>query len=206
MKRTMSLMLVAYWFASTQVFAADSMEMSKLIKTFLRPANSNYALGWDTGAEPGSPITWQTNSVASGGMCGEGYPMCRTGSVVVTVDGKVTHKILEKNVRYGRWQVTMSGPHAGVFNVSISNDGSLGEEAINFARGVLEKSDIKYTLIKCPNEPPTDGNVVYQINAPGKSPAWLIDGWTCGASNCSSTISIVQSEEDIKNIECFGGM
>ena len=184
--------------------ASSSIELSKLVNTFLLPPNSDH-LDWFVGATSGSPIKWKTSGIVDGTECDVEESFCRLGATVVTVNGKVTHKVLAQTVQPGKWLITLSGSRAGVSKVSIKSDVTsqeLEELEVNIP-SILAKAKMKLTPIKCLNEPATSGNVLYQVAAPNKKPAWLLNTWSCGSGGCSSTIDIYYHVEGTQEVKCF---
>jgi hypothetical protein len=183
-----------------------SIEMSALFNLFLMPSSSNESLGWETGASPDSPIDWETSGKNAKDKECSGADYCRIGSAVVTVNNKITHTVLEKNTRPGRWVIALTGSHIGVEKISILGDDIMHDEAVDVPT-ILEKAKIKFSLLKCPNEPGSAGNVLYKIQAPGKREALLINEWSCGSGGCRFGITISHgSVEELVKMQCFADL
>jgi hypothetical protein len=185
--------------------AAHSVELSKLVDTFLLPADADNNLGWSVGSTPDSPIEWQTSGIDDGSKCGVKEAFCRKGSAIVTVNGKITHEVLEKNIQPGKWIVTLAGSRNRVSNVSIQSDTN-SEELEGEMSWVLTKSNMKLNEIKCPQEPETvsDGSTLYEIISANKKPAWLLSSWSCGNAGCKVGFDIYYSLEDTQGLQCSG--
>lgn len=197
------VLVSATFYSGGTAVASSSIELSELLNTFLLPPNSDY-LGWSVGATSGFPIEWKTSGIVDGTECHVEEPFCRLGAAVVTVNSKVTHTVLAQTVQPGKWLITLSGARAGVSKVSIESDVSsqeLDEVDIPF---ILEKSKMKLTPTKCLDEPASFGNVLYQVTAPNKKPAWLLNTWSCGSGGCSRDIDIYYHLQDIQKVECAG--
>lgn len=181
--------------------ASNSIDLAKLVNTFLLPVNTDSALAWSVGAKPGSPIKWKTNGIADGTQCDIKEPFCRIGSAIVTVDGKVTHEVLKQTVQPGEWLITLGGALVGVSKVSITSDLSHDLDP-----SILTKAKINLTPVKCLNEPVSFGNVLYKVTAPNKKQAWLLNEWSCGSAGCSIGINIYYDAESTHDVQCHGGI
>ena len=182
--------------------ASNSIELSKLISSFLLSDNSDFG-SWSVGTTPDFPIKWKTSGLADGTKCNVEDPFCRRGTTVVTINGKVTHKVLAQKARPGQWLITLSGPRAGVNQVTIESDvssDSLNEMDIP---SIMDKARIKLTPIKCLKELASSGNVLYKVTAPNKKPAWLLNEWSCGSGGCTRSLSIYYDVESTSDVQCF---
>ena len=180
-----------------------SIELSRLVSTFLVAKDSDGAIAWSTGAEPTSPITWISSGIVDGTECHVEESFCRTGTAIATVNGKVTHEVLKQTTQPGKWNITLAGSRSGVSAVSIQSDVN-SQEIEGDLVPTLSSAEFKPSPVKCLNEPLGDGNVLYSINVPSKKMAWLLSGWSCGSAGCSSTIEIYYNIEDTQNIQCYG--
>lgn len=191
---------------STTATASNRIDLAKLVNTFLLPAKtaSDVGLGWSVGATPGSPITWETSGIADGAQCGVKTPYCRTGFVIVTVNGKATHEVLAQTVQPGIWDIVLGGSRIGISSASIRS-GSISYELEGLdIPSILAKAKMKLTKIKCFNESASGGNVLYKVTSPNKKPAWLLNWWSCGSAGCSRTINIYYSAESTQDVQCSG--
>lgn len=198
---TCVLVSAAFCCGSTMA-ASNSIELSKLVSTFLLSDDSDFG-SWFVGKTPDSPIKWKTSGLADGTECNVEDLFCRTGTAVVTINGKVTHKVLAQKARPGQWLITLSGPRAGVNQVTIESDVSSDSLDEMDIPTILDKARIKLTPIKCFKEMASSGNVLYKITAPNKKPAWLLNEWSCGSGGCTRSFSIYYDVESTSDVQCF---
>ena len=189
--------------SSAGVESAASIEMVELIKMFMTPQQDPDALGdWAFGAQSGSPIRWETTGIkeTSPEEQKAGYPYFRAGKVILTVDGKLTHQVLEKSIRPGKWAITLSGPRGGFTRATISapNSQELGASILDVVKGELP---LRHYRCKTPSV--SSGNKVYQVQGAGKKPFWINEEWSCGSAGCGLTLELVFTKKEADRFECF---
>ena len=111
--------------------SSSRIELSQLIQMYMLPDQVSYnVLPWDTGSSPGTPISWRHAGIkdCKAYLAKEfGTTFCRSGRVVVTIDGKPTHTILGKVIEPGKWEVMLMGSRAGASYV-VFDSASLSQE------------------------------------------------------------------------------
>jgi len=174
------------------------IELDELIKLYMFPSGVSYnVLGWDIGSEPGTPISWEHAGIKD---CDHGTGACRTGTVVITVNGKPAYTVLKRTVEPGRWTVTLMGSRAGIDFVSIDCnclsrelDAQLGKMATK-SEGGLEASSLK----TC-----GDYQVRYELSRVttlGKKPAFVLEGNSCGSTGfCETSFALHFSKKEAEN-------
>jgi hypothetical protein len=182
---------------------SDSIDLIEFIKQFTTAKGDPVNMGdWKFGARKGSPIRWSTNGIeaAPEAMQKAGYYYQRVGEVVLTLDGKPTHELLEATVVPGKWTIILSGPRAGFTRVALSS-GSPGE----FGGGKLEglNKQLPSRHYRCKPQSASSGNNVYQVQVPGKKPIWINDEWSCGSAGCFLTLDIVFTKKEADKFQCF---
>jgi len=182
---------------------SDSIELIELIKLFMQPMGGPNILGdWTFGAKPGSPIDWQTSGIQETAAEEQkaGYHYHRVGEVVLTIDGKPTHQVLEKNVVPGTWTISLLGAHGGFTRATISapNSQELGTSILEGLKGKLP-----LRLYRCKTLSISSGNKVYQVQGAGKKPLWINEEWSCGSAGCGVSLDIVFTKKEAGKFECF---
>lgn len=200
----LAVALTAFGGARTMAAEATSIEMVELIKMLMPPQGEPETLGdWSWGAQPGSPITWETTGIeeTSPEEQKAGYPYRRVGKAVLSIDGKPTHQILEKNIVPGQWNIILMGPHGGFTRVILGTftGGELGG-------GMLLKSlekQLPSRHYRCKPDAISSGNEVFIVEVPGKKPIWINEEWSCGSGGCGVSLSIVFTKKAADKFECF---
>jgi len=182
---------------------AKSIEVAELIKMLMQPKSGPHALGdWTLGAQPGSPISWQTAGIqeTSAEERKAGYYFYRRGEAVLTIDGKPTHQVLEKSLVPGRWTISLLGPRGGFTkaNIFTSNSQDLGASILENLTGKLPLKPYR-----CKTPSVSSGNKVYQVQGTGKKPFWINEEWSCGSAGCSLSLDIVFTKKEADKLECF---
>jgi hypothetical protein len=189
---------------------ATSIEFVELLKLYMLPADSDLPPGastfgdWFAGSSPGTPISWEHEGIKD---CDEyqkkefGTYFCRTGSVVVTVRGSPTHRVLGKTVEPGRWQVTMMGPRGGFTFVSIDSNVISHEFPGTLERASEGHDDLKITSLRSCDGSYTSGNELFRVTLPGKQPVFVQKGWSCGATGlCSESFVLSWDQQDAEKL------
>jgi len=171
------------------------IELSELIRTFMIPRGVSYnILGWDTGSEAETPISWQHAGLE---RCPAyvikelGTQFCRTGQATVMVRGKPTHTVLGRVVEPGKWEIILKGPRSGVAFVTLGpgiNSQQLGsgllESASSNAADGFQLSALKSCGVT------TSGFRQFRVTALGKEAALAHEEWSCGSAGCSISITL----------------
>lgn len=180
----------------------QSIEFDQLIKYFLIEEKSlGTVIGWDAGADQKSPIKWLHDGIKDAPKNKNNFSFSRKGEVVITVNNKPTHTILKKKITPGTWTIQMLGSRAGPTNIDISMN-SVTQEGLPDLINFLKKKGAKLSIQQCPDEPIMDGNTLYSLGFKGFKNAYIVHGWSCGASNCSQDVHIIHANTPPK-IECL---
>jgi len=186
---------------------AKFIDLIDLVSIFLIPASlQSTAPGWQTGAEPGSPIRWETDGIQ---WVDTRNANIRTGEVIVTISGEPIH-ILRKYWEPNPWRITAIGPRAGIFRVEISSQINSQELQLDM-EGEMDKRQIRYRIDKCdPIGAASSGGRLYSIQVAGKQSAWLYHEWSCGSGGCSAFLTVLLFKEDAEALpelvpSCGGG-
>jgi len=181
----------------------DQIPVEALIGMFLPDRDKNfipnatYMMAWDPAIR--SPIKWHHAGLKSDKdttvetvSASWTAPFSRTGDVIITVDGKPTHTILEKTRRPVRWKVTMLGARNGALVINFDNDVSSQEFDGFGGRPFLVEDKSCQTRF----------STVYDVNLPGKIPAWLGENRSCGSAGCGYDYQLFTSREDKRRYGC----
>ena len=185
------------------------IDLFDLISMYLIPASwQDTVPGWQTGAEPGSPIRWETDGIE---WVDTRNAHIRTGEVLITISGEPIH-ILRKYWEPNPWRITVVGPRAGIIRIEISSQINSQELQLqNILEGEMEKRRIQHRIDKCdPLGAASDGERLYFIQFPEKHPAWLYHQWSCGSAGCSSFLTVFLFKKDADALSelvpsCGGG-
>ena len=128
-------------------------------------------------------------SVSTGGVSCD---VLRTGSVAITVNREPTHTVLGKIVEPGRWKVTLMGPRAGVFFVSI--DCNCLSQELNASLGETASGLDVTSLKECGG--PSYGSELLRVTSPGKQPAFIRSTWSCGSGGCGQDFAMAYQPKD----------
>jgi hypothetical protein len=155
---------------------SDQISIEALLGMFLPDKDENfipsatYMMAWDPAVR--SPIKWHHAGLKSGPdlsdvkmdtMSSSWTAFSRTGDVIITVEGKPTHTILERTRKPVKWNVTMLGARNGALVIGLSND-VWSQEFSGFGDRRFLSEDRACRK---------DSSTVYAINVQGKIPAWL---------------------------------
>ena len=154
----------------------NKIELDKLITIFL----DNFG-DWRAGASQGTPIKWTTKGIES---TDNGFE--RNGTAVVTINRKLTHEILDYNVKSGTWEINLEGSHCCFNSCTIQTDCNSQEIDVSVYRKYLvQKLNLK--LIS------TDDDDNVETYKPGAA-AWkdrrILFEWSCGSGGCWLSINI----------------
>ena len=169
--------------------ASNTMELAELLRALMTPSGAPDTLGdWTFGAQQGSPIRWETSGIkeTSAAAQKDGYPYHRTGIVVITIDGKPTHEVLERSKAPGKWAITLLGPRAGYNKVTISTGNS--PELGPLLAGVTSGLQIQH--YRCKSQSLGSGNAVYRVQTDGMKPIWVDEQWSCGSAGCGVSLEV----------------
>ncbi len=169
------------------------IELDDFIKLFMLPAEASHnLLDWNTGNEPGTPISWEHEGIKT---CEEfkqrasGPAFCRRGSVVITVNGEPTHTVLGRTVEPGRWTITLEGARGGYDSISLESN--LGEE---LPLDGASRAGIEITSLgDCGRL--TDGHELLRLDAAGKQPIFMHTTRSCGAALCTGWYTLAYDEK-----------
>ncbi len=154
---------------------------------------------WDTGAHPGTPITWITEGTESA-PDDLSYPFggsARRGAVILSAKGVPLYSALRKEIKAGIWDVWLIGPNAGIFLVKLESVFSSKQLPFNLYQA-LQDSGLKITLYKGVEVKLTTVNfIIYTIETPNGKRIWLVNDWSAGASGWGSqSLWLVYSQAD----------
>jgi hypothetical protein len=185
---------------------SDQISIEALLGMFLPDRDKDfipsatYMMAWDPAVR--SPIKWHHTGLKSGPGLSDvkldamssswTAPFSRTGDVIITVDGKPTHTILERTRKPVRWRVTMLGARGGALVVGLDNGvwsqdfGGFGDRKFLTEDKVCRKDD----------------STVYAVNMPGKIPAWLSESRSCGSAGCGYDYQLFTDRSDKGRFGC----
>lgn len=201
-----SLMLAicgVVFLCSSSYASPRSIEFSKLVNMYLLPATADAgtAQNWLVGVNPSSPIKWRTSGLATDCYDQEEL-FCRFGNVVITINGRVTHKIFEKtSFQPVKWQVALGGSRSGISKVTIDSNvvSHNGYDLLS----ALEAANMKLTHMRCFREPADGGTRLFRLDAPNKRSAWLKYVGSCGTGGCGYSVEILHFVEDARKVSCM---
>lgn len=167
---------------------AKSMEALDLLKLFAVDKKVDYNLyDWTKGSEHTSPIQWQTVGIDMTEI-GE-HPFYRTGHVVVTNQGKVTHKTLGQTTQNGHWVIRLLGVRNGFTTVEIYPHATTHDEP-------QFQIDKKYITqqIQCEND--ASYNVRFDnIKFADKKAFWLKNEYSSGSAGGATHYTLLLNDE-----------
>lgn len=185
-------LLLAVYLGLPKKRPKDSIELSKLIKTFLIPVKAKHTiLPWYTGAQKESPINWtsayekdnQTSLV-------DDYSISRKGLVKGLIKGKISHYILREKNEPCEWTILLGGANVGIAKVEIHstiNSHELDPEKVfNYLKTKLDlifEEDYMDGIIG-------SGEKLYKINSKKYQPKTLRLAYSCGSAGCGIFITI----------------
>jgi len=183
-----------------------SIDLANLIRLYMLPAGKfeSSMLDWSTGSTQGTPIIWEHAGVKD---CDPYHDKefdaanCRTGHVVVTVNGKPTHTVLGKTVQPGRWKILLMGPRPGASDVEFDSDAisqDLGSGLLQ-ATTAQQGSSLKLTSIKqCGSS--SDGSNLFLVNSPQRQPAYVKETISCGTAGCSVNFLLAFEQDEARRL------
>ena len=147
----------------SQAATLEQIEFAELVTAFLVPVGAKpNRPTWSLGAHPS--IRWESSTpqAASASIAKDGLPLSRTGTVVITVGGELTHD--HGANQPGQWDLALAGTSAQPTEVHILMDraAAFGFEPADAlrARGFEVKALCKPGFI-------SSGTAVYSVEAPG---------------------------------------
>lgn len=175
-----------------------SIELVDLVKMFLITENDGgQHQDWSIGAEINTPINWESigRSGCKDTSLRQDKPD-RCGEVFVTIDGEITHTVLEKTTQPGVWTIWLFGSNVGVSQVELFAYSSFGE-----ITDILKNDNISFYLIKRNKLGINETEILYEIKVIGKQKAWLKTEESCGVSGrvCSYTVTIFYDIDSATN-------
>ena len=184
------------------------IDLFDLISMYLIPASwQDTVPGWQTGAEPGSPIRWETDGIE---WVDTRNAHIRTGEVIVTISGEPIH-ILRKYWEPNPWRITVVGPRAGIIRMEISSQINSQELQLRSSgrRDGEAPDSISDRQVRSARCGKRRGKVILHP-VPGKHPAWLHHQWSCGSAGCSSFLTVFLFRKDADALSglvpsCGGG-
>lgn len=196
--------------AAQQRAPAPVMPLPALLGLFQLPAGApdGTILGWDDGSGPDSRIRWTFEGIreAPEPFQREGFPYHRIGLVVVDLNGVPAYTMTYQGRRVpGPWRVTLLGPRAGPFRVSILTEGNAEEMALDVP-AVLRAAGWTVSPYRCSREttPATFGHLVHLVEAPERKPIWLQESWNFGhATGMTISLHLLYFQDDADRVECI---
>ena len=181
---------------------ASQIELSRLLELFMFPTNASYnILPWQTGSSAGTPIEWNHAGIVECAPWIEKklhQAFCRSGSVVITVKGKITHTVLGKQVQAGRWKIDLMGPRAGASLVEIESDVNsqeLGPELLTNALKGNKENGLSLKSIKSCEEEQSE---IFIVSGARFRPLSVKESWSCGSAGCS--IQFLLAADDASSV------
>lgn len=185
------------------------MPLPDLLGLFQLPAGApdGTILGWLDGTGPTSRIRWAFEGIqaAPPHQEREGFPYHRVGLVIVSRDGEPAYLMDYRERRVpGVWRVTLLGPRAGPFKVTVTTEGDAQGMDLDVP-AVLREAGWTVSPYRCSREssPATYGYVVHLIEAPGRRPIWLQENWNFGhATGLGIGLELLYFKDDADKVEC----
>ncbi|MFN2317325.1 MAG: hypothetical protein ABR602_11630, partial [Gemmatimonadales bacterium] len=135
----------------------------------------------------------------------EGFPYHRVGLVVVSLKGQPAYRMEYRGREVpGAWRVTLLGPRAGPFKVSVATEGDAQVMDLDVP-AVLREAGWTVSPYKCSREtsPATFGFVVHVVEAPGAKPIWLQEDWNFGqAIGMRVGLELLYFKDQADKVEC----
>lgn len=182
-----------------------SMELAALIDSLLADETVSGEPGgllfdWMWGSEADDPIDWDTVGIkpAPEGAREKYGPFERRGSIVLTIDGEVTHHVLAQKKVPGHWNVVLRGPKVGYTDVFIESQvvaPGVCDVAVESLSGGLSVEPYR-----CKKKFP-----IYSVTKSGKQPAWLRDEYSGGSAGCSRSLQLIFDQTAADLVECYVG-
>lgn len=193
--------------AQSRAAQAKGIELDALLRLFLIPKSAEHNIGsWAMGAEANTPINWLHAGIVEADPdkqrdYTQPMPYSRSGEAIITVNRKPTHEVLGRQVEPGKWNITLYGPRAGPFAISLTPQ--TGAHDIPDLKAYLKKKAYGLKHLKCMNEPATSGNELHRLSLQGRRPVYLQYGWSYGSGGGTQYIDIAADADMFKTI-CFG--
>lgn len=188
---------------------APVMPLPALLGLFQLPAGAmdGSILGWTDGTGGDSRIRWAFEGIqeAPEYQEREGFPYHRVGLVIVARNDEPMYT-MEYRARQvpGVWRVTLLGPRAGPFKVTVTTEGDAQGMDLDVP-AVLREAGWAVSPYKCSREtsPATFGFVVYAVEAPGGRPMWLEENWNFGqAVGMRVGLELLYFKDQADKVEC----
>lgn len=188
----------------------NQIEFEELLK-FLIPHQSAWtssttgAAPWDAGSREFSPISWVGAGIPSDGnnrAIGDFHDQffghaVRQGEIVITFQGRPTHESSQKAGSPAVWNVSLVKAQEG--NTYIAS-------LINAERSATFKgfgsSSVLREIPECSGGRWMDGNRVYQVMLPDRTPTWLAERFWCSANDCQYEYYLLYSAQDRVRYGC----
>jgi hypothetical protein len=189
---------------------APVMTLPALLALFQLPADApdGTILGWQAGTGGDSRIRWAFEGIreAPDYQEREGFAYHRIGHLIVGQGGQPGYTMTYQGRQVpGVWRVTLLGPRAGPFQVSIMTEGDAAEMSLDLP-AMLREAGWTVTPYRCRREdsPATFGTVVHRAEAPGRKPLWVQETWNFGhASGLTVAIHLLYFKDDADKAECI---
>lgn len=185
------------------------MPLPALLGLFQLPAEAmdGSIPGWTVGTGGDSRVRWAFEGIqeAPPYQEREGFPYHRVGLVIVSHNDQPAYT-MEYRTRQvpGVWRVTLLGPRAGPFKVTVTTEGDTQEMDLDVP-AVLREAGWTVSPYKCSREtsPATFGFVVHVVEAPGARPMWLQENWNFGqAIGMRVGLELLYFKDDADKVEC----
>lgn len=171
-----------------------SIDLCDLIMLYMIPATDppHSALSWMTGAGCDSPVEWKTTGTGGGK---------REGQVIVTIDGKPL-RLLKKYVVPAPWNITLIGDRWGIREMHLSSPGGGPTLSDEFdLEDKLRKREILFKPYKWDGrDRASHKEMMYQLEATNKKPAWLQYTFSCGSAGCSGWFNLFLHKSDADKV------
>lgn len=183
-----------------------STEISDLLDMFL--GKPGYWEPWETGAHPGTPISWATEGKYDDppeylGLDFGGFS--RLGAIILTEDKNPIYHSLKNIVSPGIWYIWLVGPNAGISLVKLESE-SPSKDLPYDINHMLDSAGFTFSVYKGVNIRSTTANfLIYHIQDETKQSAWLAESWSSGTGGGSQELWITYNKEDADHLwESFG--
>lgn len=201
--------LAAARHAGAQDAPPPVMTLPALLQLFQLPreAADGSIIGWSHGTGPDSRVRWAFEGIqeAPPYQEREGFPYHRVGLVIVAHANEPLYTMAYRARQVpGAWRVTLLGPRAGPFKVTITTEGDAQGMDLNVP-AVLREAGWTVSPYKCSREtsPATFGFVVYLVEAPGARPIWLQENWNYGqATGLGVGLELLYFKDQADKVEC----
>jgi hypothetical protein len=143
------------------------VEAQELLKSLAYTENSPYVrlYDWHMGDGSVSIVEWDPNG---NNWTPKGFE--RKGKVYLINDGKITHKMVGKDIELGYWNLQMLGNKDKILSVSIfPNVKTMENPKIN-----ISKTFIKEQMV-CQEDNNKSKTIAYLIRFPNKLPFWMLE-------------------------------